>query len=98
MGILANNKRRRWRSEYTEPQDPKSQLNTKLNLLKLAVIVAFAALTVQLARLQLMQGHEFQQRAALNQLRVEPVIPSRGIIYDRNGVPVVENVPSFSAA
>ncbi len=98
MGILANNKRRRWRSEYTEPQDPKSQLNGKLNLLKLVVIVAFAALTVQLARLQLMRGHEFQQRAALNQLRVEPVIPSRGIIYDRNGVPVVENVPSFAAA
>src|SRR5438132_8088031 len=98
MGLLATNKRRRWRSEYNEPQDVKSQLNGKLNLLKLLVVLAFVVLTVQLARLQLMRGSEFEQRAQLNQLRVEPVIPSRGMIYDRNGVPVVENVPSFSAA
>src|SRR4051812_12784721 len=85
MGLLATNKRR-WRSEYNEPQDVKSQLNGKLNLLKLLVVLAFVVLTVQLARLQLMRGSESQQRAQLNQLRVEPVIPSRGIIYDRNGV------------
>jgi len=98
MGLLATNKRRRWRSEYNEPQDAKSELNGKLNLLKLLVLLAFVVLTVQLARLQLMRGGEFEQRAQLNQLRVEPVIPSRGLIYDRNGVAVVENVPSFSAA
>ena len=74
------------------------QLNQKLWILRLVVLAAFAALAVQLGRLQLVQGGHFQQRAALNQLRIEPVIPSRGLIYDRNGVPVVENVPGFSAA
>ena len=98
MGILANGRRRRWRSEQTETPDPRQQVNRRLLLLYFAVFVAFAALTVQLARLQLIRGAEFEQRAALNQLRVEPAIPARGLIYDRNGVPVVENVPSFSAA
>ncbi len=98
MGILSTGKRRRWRSENAETADPKEQIGVKLTFLRLMVLLAFGVLTVQLARLQLLNGAEFEQRAVLNQLRVEPVIPSRGLIYDRNGVPVVENVPSFSAA
>ncbi|MBF6598954.1 MAG: penicillin-binding protein 2 [Dehalococcoidia bacterium] len=98
MGLLTNNRRRRWRVENTEQADPKERLKLKLNLLKLVVLIAFVALSVQLARLQLVDGRTFERRAQLNQLRIEPVIPARGIIYDRNGVPVVQNVPSFSAA
>ena len=98
MGLLANNRRRRWRVEHVDQPDPAVQLRGRLNFLKLLVVVAFVALSVQLAHLQLMRGGEFEQRAQLNQLRIEPVLPSRGLIYDRNGVPVVENVPSFSAA
>lgn len=98
MGLIASGKRRRWRSEKTEEPNPKEQLNKKLTVLRLAVLLVFAVLTAQLARLQLMQGKDFEQRAQYNQLRVEPVIPTRGVIYDRNGVPVVANIPSFSAA
>ncbi len=98
MGILSTGRRRRWRSENVETADPKEQIGVKLTFLRLMVLLAFGVLTVQLARLQLLNGAEFEQRAELNQLRVEPVTPSRGLIYDRNGVPVVENVPSFAAA
>ena len=97
MGLAIGSKRRRWRSENAEEADPKEQVKFKLALLRLVVLIAFGALTLQLARLQLIRGAEFEQRAELNQLRVEPEIPSRGLIYDRNGVPVVENVPGFSA-
>ena len=97
MGLAIGSKRRRWRSENAEEPDPKEQVKFKLALVRLAVLIAFGALTLQLARLQIIRGAEFEQRAELNQLRVEPEIPSRGLIYDRNGVPVVENVPSFSA-
>jgi penicillin-binding protein 2 len=98
MRLLANGRRKRWKSEQTETPDPKQQYNLKLNLLRLAVVIAFALLTVQLVRLQLIRGAEFEERAELNQLRVEPIVPARGLIYDRNGNPVVENVPSFAAA
>jgi penicillin-binding protein 2 len=98
MGLLTNSRRRRWRSETVEQADPKEQASFRLTFLRLMVILAFSALAVQLARIQLIKGSEFQEKAALNQLRVEPVIPSRGLIYDRNGELVVENMPSFSAA
>ncbi|HYM14061.1 MAG TPA: penicillin-binding protein 2 [Dehalococcoidia bacterium] len=96
MGVLTN-RRRRWRSEYTEAADPRQQINRKLWVMRFAIVLAFAALVVQLARLQIVDGAQYRQRAALNQIRIEPVSPSRGLIYDRNGVPVVQNVPSFSA-
>jgi penicillin-binding protein 2 len=98
MGLLTNGRRRRWRSENVEQPDPRDQVNFRLTFLRLMVVLAFGALTIQLARLQLINGSEFEARAELNQLRVEAVIPSRGLIYDRNGQLVVENVPSYSAA
>lgn len=98
MGLLTNTRRKRWRAETTEPADPRQQLNRKLWVLRGVVLIAFAALTVQLARLQLVDGARYEQRAASNQLRIEPVVPSRGLIFDRNGVPVVDNIPSYSAA
>ena len=88
MGLLATNRRRRWRTENPEQPDPRDQLRLRLWLLRIAILTAFAVLTVQLARLQLMRGDVYEQRAVLNQLRVEPVIPSRGLIFDRNGKPV----------
>ena len=84
MGILAGSSRRRWRAESGEAVDPRQRISQKLWLLRLVVLASFAALAIQLGRLQLVQGSHFQQRAQLNQLRIEPVIPSRGIITDRN--------------
>jgi penicillin-binding protein 2 len=98
MGILAGHRQRRWRAEPAETADPRQQINQKLWIMRLVILAAFAALAIQLGRLQLIQGSHFQQRAALNQLRIEKIIPSRGNITDRNGVPVVKNVPGFSAA
>jgi penicillin-binding protein 2 len=98
MGLIATGRRRRWRSENVEQPDPEGQAKLRIWLLRIAVVLAFTALTVQLARLQLVRGDEFNERAELNQLRLEQTTPSRGIIYDRNGVAVVENVPSFAAA
>jgi penicillin-binding protein 2 len=98
MGLLTNNRRRRWRVEHAEQPDAAQQVKNRLNLLKIVVLLAFGALALQLANLQLVRGHSYEERAQLNQLRVEPEIPSRGLIYDRTGVPVVQNAPSFSAA
>lgn len=88
--------KRRWRSERRE--EPRGDvLPQKLLGLRLAVVLVFAVLSVQLARLQLVQGSHYEARAQHNQLRMVPVLPARGLIYDRNGKLLVENVPSFAA-
>ncbi len=57
----------------------------------LLVILLFGILTIQLARMQLVNGDKYQARAETNRLRQEPILPTRGLIYDRNGQPLVEN-------
>src|SRR5438034_8938121 len=66
MGLLATKKRRRWRSEYNEPQDAKSELHGKLNLLKLLVALAFVLRTAQVAEPELSRGGAFGQRPELH--------------------------------
>ena len=52
-------------------------------------------LLYRLSSLQI-QGHEYYAtRANDNRLRVVPVPPVRGLIYDRNGVVLAENRPAF---
>jgi penicillin-binding protein 2 len=62
------------------------------------IILMFGALILQLINLQIIRGDEFKQRAEINALREIPLPSSRGLIFDRNGQPVVQNSARFSAA
>ncbi len=55
----------------------------------------FAILTVRLFGLQYVQYDHYWQYAEENQLQRQRIISPRGLIKDRNGVVLVDNVPSF---
>jgi penicillin-binding protein 2 len=91
-------RQRRWRSRRREVPNEGQALQNKLFYLRLLILALFAVLGLQLVRMQIFQEEAYSQRAETNRLRELPVVPSRGLIYDRFGTPLVENVPSFSAA
>lgn len=59
------------------------------------VFVAFAVLIVRLVFLQVIQGEEYRRLSKNNCIRLKSVEASRGLVYDRNGVLLVDNRPSF---
>jgi penicillin-binding protein 2 len=59
------------------------------SLLLLLVVVA------RMVQLQLVEHDYFRTRADDNRMRLVAVPPARGLIYDRNGVPLAQNMPSF---
>jgi cell division protein FtsI/penicillin-binding protein 2 len=61
-------------------------------------VPAFGALTIQLWQMQVVHGDQYRDQAELNRLRVRTISPPRGVILDRNGRSLVNNVPSFSVA
>jgi penicillin-binding protein 2 len=67
-------------------------------LLRALVIFMFGILTLQLINMQLIKGDEYERRVATNALREIPLTPARGLIYDRNMTPLVENSARFSVA
>ncbi|QJD58939.1 penicillin-binding protein 2 [Pseudomonas sp. gcc21] len=67
--------------------------------LLLAAAVVVLLLLALVARMYYLQVIQFEHHSTLsenNRVHVQPIPPSRGRIYDRNGVVLAENRPSFS--
>lgn len=62
------------------------------------MLLAFGILAVALYNLQIRQGTYYQKLAEGNRVRRVVEIPPRGVIYDRHGTQLVENVGSYSLA
>ena len=62
------------------------------------VVVFFLLLLVaRYAYLQISGYDEFSTASDKNRIRLQPLAPERGYIYDRNGVLLADNYPVFSA-
>ena len=66
-------------------------------LIKALVVLLFGALIVQLVHLQVIRGDEYARQAEINALRELPIPSARGLIYDRELRPLVQNSARFSA-
>jgi penicillin-binding protein 2 len=76
-------------------QDSPAAIQSRLPLLAAFIIILAAILLVRLWYLQAVKGAYYQEQAESNRIRPVKLRPPRGIIYDRNGRPLVENVLTF---
>lgn len=70
-----------------------------LNRTIAATVIVLALLALLISRLVVLQiyQHDFYKTLSLNnQVRINPITPPRGLIYDRKGVLLAENIPAFS--
>lgn len=68
----------------------------RLKLISLAVIGAFLILGLKLWHLMVVQYDLHKALAEQNQIRTIPLIAPRGLVYDRDGQVLIENIHSFS--
>ncbi len=67
------------------------------NIVAAIFVLAFIAILVlRLGKLQLLDHKHFTTKSIDNRVRVEPIPPTRGLIYDRNGVLLAQNLPVYS--
>ncbi|MEJ8566937.1 penicillin-binding protein 2 [Elongatibacter sediminis] len=59
------------------------------------VVAAVLLLLIRYVWLQVVRHEEFTTRSISNRVRLVPVAPNRGLIYDRRGRPVAENRPAY---
>jgi penicillin-binding protein 2 len=61
----------------------------------MSIAAALFLLLVRFSWLQVIGYDEFATRSISNRVRVVPVTPNRGLIYDRRGRSIAENVPAY---
>jgi penicillin-binding protein 2 len=61
----------------------------------IGIAVAVTGLCFGYFRLQVLQHDEYQTRSEANRIKPRPVVPARGLIFDRNGKLLADNVPAF---
>lgn len=61
-----------------------------------SVVVVVLALALRLVYLQVVSHEHFKTLSQDNRLKLVPQGPTRGLIYDRNGVVLAQNRPSYS--
>lgn len=64
-------------------------------LVRLAIVLAFGLLALQLWRLQIVEGPLHGRAAEQNRIRLEALPALRGVVYDRHGEILAGNAPTF---
>ena len=68
----------------------------RLMILRVGLLLVVALLGLRLWHLQVREGPYYRDLSENNRTRQVLLEPARGLIYDRNGVLLANNVPSFS--
>ncbi|HMA42313.1 MAG TPA: penicillin-binding protein 2 [Gemmatimonadales bacterium] len=72
------------------------QLDAKARGARLLVWAAGAVFTVAYFRVQILDHHKYDVQSASNRLRWIPLPAPRGVITDRHGMIIAENVPGYT--
>ncbi|MDP5136556.1 penicillin-binding protein 2 [Rheinheimera baltica] len=62
----------------------------------LVVAILFCVIIFNQYQLQIVSYQDYQTRSEGNRIKVMPMAPNRGLIYDRSGILLAENRPVFS--
>ncbi|WP_215395700.1 penicillin-binding protein 2 [Rheinheimera oceanensis] len=62
----------------------------------LFVVLMFGIIVFNQYQLQIVSYQDYQTRSEGNRIKVVPLAPNRGLIYDRSGILLAENRPVFS--
>lgn len=84
----------------TNKSRPLNRHTTQTHYFRLGILAAFLiilsfVLVLRLAYLQFSQYKRYATLSLKNQMSIIPIAPSRGIIYDKNGVILADNIPVY---
>ena len=59
------------------------------------VVLAIGGLSAWYFRLQVLQHNDYAKKSQANRIKQRPEVPARGLIYDRKGRVLADNVPAY---
>jgi penicillin-binding protein 2 len=86
---------RRLNQSFNNHLSESQNQRLRLNLLIALLLILSLILVLRLAFLQISEYKRYQTLSLKNQMSVIPIAPPRGVILDRNGVLLAENIPVY---
>jgi penicillin-binding protein 2 len=80
-------------------KDPYTEVrvfSARMLVSALVVLVLFGVLVYRYFDLQIHQYEKYRTESDRNRVQLQPIPPKRGLIFDRNGVVLADNAPSYS--
>ncbi len=81
--------------QFGTQQEELREIQRRLTILKIALSAIIGLLALRLWDLQVRDGAYYRDLSENNRTRTVVLEPARGLIYDRQGVLLANNVPSF---
>lgn len=85
--------------EHRQIKDHRSEVRLFGSRVLVAYIVVFSLFSILLYRfyqLQIVDHQGYMTKADSNRIQVQPIPPTRGLVYDRNGILLADNRPSYT--
>ncbi len=82
-------------SQFGTQQEELREIQRRLTILKIALLAIVGLLALRLWHLQVRDGAYYRDLSENNRTRTVILEPARGLIYDRRGGLLANNVPSF---
>src|SRR5215212_7960260 len=96
VGRLRSSGRKNGKKKVTEPSNTRAKMQVRVLGFAALVSIIFLILGFRLWYLQVITGDEYTNTAQATQTRSVKIPAQRGVIYDRNGEVLANNVPGLS--
>lgn len=82
-------------NDYLSNPEEAKEYHSRYKALYLIIAVVISVFSLRLWHLQIIQGSELREFSEQNRLKHEKVLAPRGLVFDRNGQILVDNLPGF---
>ena len=72
------------------------RFRARVLVISLLVLACFLVLLLRLVYLQIVRHDELEAQAEINRTTIVPLVPTRGLILDRNGIPLATNYSAYT--
>lgn len=81
---------------FRDPKKEQKIFRSRAITLGILIFLMFGALIWRMTYLQITLHTKYFDLSENNRLQLRPISPKRGLIYDRNGILLAENIPTYS--
>lgn len=85
-----------WEQSFRDKSAEKAMFRARAIVMGSIILFMLCLLVWQMIYLQIELHDKYRSLSENNRLQLHPLAPNRGLIYDRNGVLLAENTPSYS--